>query len=261
VKSPLFRIGTTSYIIPDDLVPNVRYLAGKVRDVELVLFEIDGGPGNLPDERTLAALKELADEHDLSYTVHLPLDLRLAADGDAGHPSMEKARRVIEATRDLSPWAFVLHLDGREVRQGATAAALKQWTSQAVQALEVVAGWAGGPERMAVENLEGYPVDFLEPVLGRFPARRCVDIGHLWLDGHDPLPYLERALLRTRVVHIHGIGARDHSSLRLVPPAELRRVLRFLVERAYQGVLTIEVFGEEDFSSSARALSSALENI
>jgi sugar phosphate isomerase/epimerase len=98
-------------------------------------------------------------------------------------------------------------------------------------------------------------------VLGRFPARRCVDIGHLWLDGHDPLPYLERALLRTRVVHIHGIGARDHSSLRLVPPAELRRVLRFLVERAYQGVLTIEVFGEEDFSSSARALSSALENI
>ena len=49
IMSPyLFRFGTTSYIIPADILSNVRYLAGKVRDVELVLFEIDGGPSNLP---------------------------------------------------------------------------------------------------------------------------------------------------------------------------------------------------------------------
>ena len=36
-----FRLGTTSYIIPADILPNVRYLADKVDDIELVLFEAD----------------------------------------------------------------------------------------------------------------------------------------------------------------------------------------------------------------------------
>ena len=40
-----FRIGTTSYIIPDDILPNVRFLAGRVKDVELVLFDIDEKSG------------------------------------------------------------------------------------------------------------------------------------------------------------------------------------------------------------------------
>jgi len=32
-----FRLGTTSYIIPDDILPNVRYLSGKV--IECLLHE------------------------------------------------------------------------------------------------------------------------------------------------------------------------------------------------------------------------------
>src|SRR5262245_25369283 len=83
-----FRLGTTSYIIPDDILPNVRYLADKVQDVELVLFEVDDGPNNLPSSETVAELAALADAHDLTYTVHLPLDLRLGADGDEGHISL-----------------------------------------------------------------------------------------------------------------------------------------------------------------------------
>jgi hypothetical protein len=37
----MFRIGTTSYIIPAGIVPNVAYLAPQVDDVELVMFETD----------------------------------------------------------------------------------------------------------------------------------------------------------------------------------------------------------------------------
>ena len=48
-----FRLGTTSYIIPDDILPNVRYLAGKVKDIELVLFDIDEYC-NIPDEEQLS---------------------------------------------------------------------------------------------------------------------------------------------------------------------------------------------------------------
>lgn len=68
------RIGTTSYIIPDDILPNVRYLADKVDDIELVLFESEE-MSNLPDEKTIRELSLLGESHDLSYTVHFPLDI------------------------------------------------------------------------------------------------------------------------------------------------------------------------------------------
>jgi sugar phosphate isomerase/epimerase len=112
---------------------------------------------------------------------------------------------------------------------------------------------------LAVENLRGYPVDFLEPVLERSAASRCVDVGHLWADGQDPAPCLQAALPRTRVIHVHGIAERDHKSLARVPPPELAAVLEILLERGYSGVLTIEVFSEEDLFSSLQALGEALE--
>jgi sugar phosphate isomerase/epimerase len=245
-----FRLGTTSYIIPDDILPNARFLAGQVRDIELVLFELDDGLSNVPGPELINELSSLAQEADLSYTVHLPLDLRLGADGSEQHQSLVKAQRVIEATRALQPWAYVLHLDGKELRQGASPTELERWRDQSVRALEIAAGWAGDPELLAVENLEGYPLDFIEPVLERFPASRCVDIGHLWLDGHDPLAYLARALPRTRVIHLHGIGERDHQSLAHILPEKLDPVLGFLSQSGYRGVLTLEIFSEIDFRTS-----------
>lgn len=250
-----FRLGTTSYIIPADILPNVRYLAGKVQDVELVLFEVDDGPNNLPTREQINELRSLAADNDLTYTVHLPLDLRLADDGSPRHVSLEKARKVIDCTRELDPWAYVLHLDGKSVRSGATPEALRRWQDQAVQSLEIVGEWAGGLQKLAVENLEGYPLDFYQPVLERVAVSRTVDVGHLWLDGHDPVIYLREALPRTRVIHIHGIAERDHASLGHVEPAKLRAVLAELTRAEYRGVLTMEIFSEGDFLTSLKAIS------
>lgn len=252
-----FRLGTSSYILPDDILPNVRYLAGKVQDVELVLFEVDDGPSNLPTLEQIVELRRLTAEHDLTYTVHLPLDLRLADDGSPRHASLEKAWRVIDCTRALDPWAYVLHLDGKSVRVSATPEALRCWQDQAVQSLEIVGGWAGGVEKLAVENLESYPLDFYDFVFERTRASRTVDIGHLWLDGYDPIVYLRQALPRTRVIHIHGIAERDHKSLAHVAPEKLRSVVDELVRANYTGVLTIEVFAEADFLTSLAALEAA----
>jgi sugar phosphate isomerase/epimerase len=259
MKKPEFRLGTTSYIIPYEILPNVRFLAGKVQDVELVLFEVDDGQNNLPDPQTIQTLWELSKEQDLSYTVHLPLDLKLGSDGDEQHISLIKAKRVIDCTRPLEPWAYVLHLDGREVRGSSDPAGLQRWLDQACRALEITAEWAGNPALLAVENLESYPVDFWEPIFERVPVSRCVDIGHLWLGGHDPLPFLERALSRTRVIHIHGIAERDHQSLSHVALAELERVLNYLVDQGYSGVMTMELFGEDDFNSSLEAVKTILK--
>ncbi len=253
-----FRLGATSYILPAGLLPNVEYLARLVDDIELVLFEVDDGPSNLPDSTLQAELARLAAGEVLTYTVHLPLDLRLAADGSAQHVSLIKARRVIEHTRALNPFAYVLHLDGREARDGSVIKA--DWERQAAGALEAVADWVGDAGRLCVENLDHYPPDFWDGVLERAgQVSRCVDIGHLWLEGHDPLPFIRRHLNRARVIHLHGVAERDHSSLRHVPPGALRAALEELLRQRFEGVVTIEVFSEEDLMTSLAAIGEALE--
>lgn len=246
-----FRLGATSYVIPGDLAANVAYLAEYVQDIELVLFDLDDGPSNLPDGDEAEYLAQLARRYDLTYTVHLPLDLRLASDGSATHPSLLKAYKVIQCTQRLNPWAYVVHIDGRSVQQGATPQALQAWQSQSLEALRLVAGWVEAAHLLAIENLETYPPEFFTPLAQRLPGSRCVDIGHLWLDGHDPLPYLQAALPTTRVIHLHGlVNGRDHQSLAHMSVDEWQALLDLLVARDYRGVLTLEVFGQEDFSSS-----------
>ena len=249
-----FRLGTSSYIIPADILPNAHYLAGKVKDIELILFEVDDGPNNLPSPDVIEELAKIAREQDLTFTVHLPLDLKLGDDGSERDVSLVKAKRVIECTRRLDPWAYVLHLDGRSVKESNDAALIARWQDHSVRALEIVSEWASGAEKLAVENLETYPLDFIQPILDRIPVSRCVDIGHLWLDGHDPIPYLQAALPRTRVIHIHGIAERDHRSLAFMPQDKVRAVWDELLHLKYAGVLTLEIFSEEDFLSSMEVI-------
>ena len=253
-----FRLGTTSYIIPADILPNAYYLAGKVRDIELVLFEVDDGPNNLPSAEVIRGLLRIAQQHDMTYTIHLPLDLKLGNHGSQQDQSLVKAKRVIDCARALDPWAYVLHLDGRSVRTSTNAELIKGWQDQSVRALEIVSEWAGSPDKLAVENLETYPLDFIQPVLERIPVSRCVDIGHLWLDGHDPVPYLSTALPRTRVVHLHGIAERDHRSLSFMGQEKVREVFHELICANYEGVLTLEMFSEEDFLSSLEVIENLL---
>ncbi|HEX5942324.1 MAG TPA: cobamide remodeling phosphodiesterase CbiR [Anaerolineales bacterium] len=254
MKNYPFRLGTTSYIIPDDILPNALYLAGKVRDIELILFEVDDGPNNLPSPEVIQGLSKVAQDNDLTYTVHLPLDLKLGEDGSERDQSLVKAKRVIDCTRGLDPWAYVMHLDGKAVRTSTDVDLIRRWQDHSVRALEIVSGWAGSPDKLAVENLETYPLDFIQPVLERISVSRCVDIGHLWLDGHDPIPYLQAALPRTRVIHMHGIAERDHRSLAFMLQEKVQAVWEELIRARYDGVLTLEIFSEEDFLSSIEVI-------
>lgn len=239
------RLGTTSYIIPADILPNAEWLAGRVDDIELVLFQVDSDGGNLPDAATVARLAELGAAHDLSYTVHLPLDLRLAADGSAASASLHAAELVFAATAPLDPLAYVLHLDATDLGDPTA------WRQRARRSLELAGELCGDPTRLAVENLERWDPAHFAPLFDELPISRCVDVGHLWLEGHDPLPYLDAWLPRARVVHLHGIGERDHQSLALMPPERLRPVVERLLD--FDGVVTLEVFGQEDFESSLAA--------
>ena len=245
-----FRLGSTSYVIPADIVPNVRHLARSVDDVELVLFEVCD-ESNMPSASDVAELNALASAHDLTYTVHLPLDLRLAADDDElqRHPSLEKACRVIQATLPLDPWSYVVHLDGTEIAPVGTSEGLARWQEQARRSLEIIGQELGDPALIAAENLENYdPAAFL-PLLEQLPISLCVDVGHLLKNQQDPLPFLQSHLDRTRVIHLHGVcDGRDHLGLEHLPDGLLGGLLDMLVVADYRGVLTLEVFTEDHFS-------------
>ncbi len=239
---PAFRLGCTSYIYPDDILPNVRQLAGLVDDVELVLFELDDY-SNLPDETALAELQHLATAHHLSYTVHLPLDLHVAP----SDPSMEKAQKIIRLTRGLEPLAYIAHLDAREPLQTGQ---WDTWREACMLGLEQLGREVRAPERICIENLEGWRHEEMYPILARLPVSFCLDIGHLWLRGLDAPAAIAQMADRTRVMHLHGIAERDHKSLAHVPPEQLRAVLAALDRAAYRGVVTLEVFSVEDFFPS-----------
>ncbi|MCX6997042.1 MAG: cobamide remodeling phosphodiesterase CbiR [Kiritimatiellaeota bacterium] len=256
----MFRIGTTSYIIPDDILPNVEHLAPLVDDIELVLFETDEYGSNLPDVALTARLAELAAAHELTFTVHLPLDLRLGDGGEETHASLIKARRVIEATCDLAPFAYTLHLDGRDLLNSPSHGELHRWQDHARRALEVVCGWLDEPERLCIENLERWDPEAFAPVVMALPVSRTIDIGHLWLQGRDPLDHLARWMDRARVIHLHGIAERDHASVAHVPAEQLDPVVDFL-KRRFAGVLTLEVFNQADLTSSLAALAASLARI
>ncbi len=251
-----FRIGATSYVIAADLLPNAVFLAEHVQDMQLVLFDLPDGPSNLPDAETAAALATLGRTNDLTYTVHLIEDLSPADSAAQHHASLQKARDVMQITHLLTPWAYILHLEGRAIRATATPPdRLHHWQRQMAHTLDQVSQWTDDASQLAVENLEGYPPDFVTPAIAPTGVSRCVDIGHLWLDGHDPLPWLAAALPRTRVVHLHGLhSGRDHQSLAHMLPQQLDPVIDLLLRHSYMGVLTLEVFGEDDFWSSLVAL-------
>ncbi|MEE9216568.1 MAG: cobamide remodeling phosphodiesterase CbiR [Anaerolineales bacterium] len=249
-----FRLGTTSYILPDGILPNVQYLANRVDDVELLFFEVCADGSDLPGTAEVRQLKILAAEGNLSYTVHLPLDLRFSSDENL-EPSLGKAQRVIEACRQLDPWAYVLHLNESEasLEHGGLA--------RIARALNQLGRSAGSTKLLAVENLPGQPTGTLEAVTAKVPVSRCLDIGHMWAEGVDPLPQLERLLSDTRVIHLHGVEGRDHKALDSVPPEQLERVMRTIIARGYSGVVTLEVFDERDLERSIKALGQALEAI
>jgi len=246
----MFRLGTTSYIFPADILPNVMRLATAVDDIELVLFEVDDR-SSLPSRTTVAQLRALAARHGLTYTVHLPLDLQLAADDRLRQPSLEKACSVIRSTKVLDPWAYVVHLEGAETHPPNEPREHAEWLNRATRSLVVMAEEAGSADRLAVENMEHYSPRLFLPLLDRLSVSLCIDIGHLLNRRDDPLAYLEAHLPRTRVIHLHGsLNGRDHRGLDEMDDDLLASLVDVIVSRHYRGVVTLEVFSEQDFLSS-----------
>ena len=245
-----FRLGTTSYIIPADLMTNVRFLAPCVDDIELVLFEANE-ESNLPDEKTIRALIEIACSNDLSYTVHLPLGLMLGAvDEEERRSSVKKALRIVELASPLNPAAYVVHFEG-ERRGPVPSQNMSAWTKGLRASVADLLGTGIQSYLFCVETLD-YPFALVDPIVYEFELSVCLDIGHILLKGYPLDAYLAKYHDRIRVFHAHGIREnKDHRDLGALRDSDLALLFGNLQScRSSPPVLTLEVFDENDFRLS-----------
>jgi sugar phosphate isomerase/epimerase len=241
-----FRLGTTSYIIPDAAIPNIRFLGPFVDEIELLLFESEG-KHSLPSQAEIQDMRRLARDLGLVYNVHLPTDVF------AGDPDQAKRRdfretilRFMERTSPLDPTVYVLHCERRE-EDGRNPDNLRAWSDRVSESLEKIARSVADPKRIALENLE-FPPEAVLPLAERFGMSLCLDIGHLQRYGHD-LSKLPLYLKRSSMVHLHGVSdGRDHLGVHRIPEETWSPIRRALSN--FAGGVSIEVFNLKELLPS-----------
>ena len=260
----MIRLGTSSYIIPADIIPNVEFLRDKVDDVELVLFE-SREASNIPGPDVIGELSRLASENGLTYTVHLPYDVKAgSADEDERRHAVDMWVRIIGITRVLPVHGFIVHLEPERYRNPDGTPCLRPaddvpaWTDRVRRSMRELRERTQGltePSMLCVETLSYDLMTILPDILDNgFSV--TLDVGHLWLNGLYSPSYVRKLLPHARIIHLHGVeGLRDHQSLAVNDSLRLKGFLDILKEhRESDLVLTLEIFSRKDLEESLQVL-------
>lgn len=259
-----FRLGTSSYIIPADILPNVEYLKDKVDDIELVLFE-SKELSNIPSKDVVQKLQEYADAWNLTYTVHLPYDVKAASyDEDERRHAVNTWIRVIKATYTLPVHGFIVHLEPERYRDECglpcliPADDIDKWESRmklSMKELRERTKDLFDPSLLCVETLS-YDIKPFVPAILENGFSLTLDVGHLWLNGCYSASYVKALLPHARIVHLHGVkDLKDHQALTVNDRAQLSEFLSVLGQfRGLDLVVTLEIFSEDDLKDSLSLL-------
>ncbi|MBT7696711.1 MAG: TIM barrel protein [Desulfobacterales bacterium] len=244
-----FRIGSTSFIYPDSYVSNVNKLGAHLDEVELLLFE-SSLEGSLPSEKEIYELAILAKEFDLTYNIHLPIDISM---GDMGTTVRDRAvevvKYVINLTESLLPTTHTLHLENNEILGNED---IKKWQERIHSSIKQLIDSGIDSRSISIETLS-YPFELVEDVLLDLDLSVCIDIGHLILYGFDINEVFLKYSDRTTIIHLHGVEkGKDHLSIDKLPETEIEKVMKIL--KAFSGTLSLEVFSFEALNSSLLCL-------
>ena len=245
-----FRICTTSFIYPDHYIANVKMLGSYLDEIELLLFESTGRDA-LPSGSVIAELGRLAGEFDLSYNVHLPTDISISdLNLDRQRDAVETMVRVIELVQPLCPSALILHVP--YIDESSKDDNSRRWQDRVYKNLEKMLAVVENRKIIAIETLE-YPLELLETVIVDLGLSICLDLGHLMVYGYDVKEVFNKYVLKTSVLHLHGVEHnRDHTTLSRLSPELIETVLGVL--RRFTGVVSLEVFSYDNLISSLQFL-------
>ena len=236
-----FRLGTTSFIYPDHYVPNVKMLGPYLDEIELLLFESLPARA-LPSKAVIAQLSDLAETCNLTYNIHLPIDVSIS------DPQLEKQQQavetflnVIELTAPLRPTAYTLHIpySGEPVNS---------WHKRIVGNLEKILAGGVQPHLIAVETLDDC-FHLLDGILSDFHLSVCLDLGHLMARAVNIQHAFNTYSGKISIIHLHGFNENgDHKALDQLPAQFAQSVSQILHE--FSGTVSVEVFSYEDLRNS-----------
>ena len=244
-----FKIGTTSFIYPDGYVENVKMLAPYLDEIELLLFE--STPGSLPSIHEVKQLLSLANEFDLTYNIHLPLDIYLGApERSIRRFALDTIKQIVDLTASLSPSTYTLHLPCDDA--GVDNEQVKRWLDRLNRSIKELVSAGMNGEMFSIETLD-YPLDWVEDILIDFNLSVCIDVGHLILYGFDPEAVFKRHKNRTPILHLHGVdNHKDHLPLDRLTKENVETVVRML--KQFEGVVSLEVFSFDHLKASLNFL-------
>ncbi len=260
-----FKLGTTSFIFPDNIIPNIKKLGGFFDEIELLIFESQPKEV-LPSKDDVKELLYLSTKYDLTYNVHLPVDVSLTCEAAR---KREKAQdiilRVMELFAPLNPTTYTLHLDMEADinKHSGAQKKIELWQDRTRKSLEVLSPMVQNPEIISIETLD-YPFGFVEPLIEQFNLSVCIDAGHQIKYGHNLLKTFDKHKHRTSIIHLHGVDftqsiISDHTSLDKLPPQYMSQVKTVLND--YSGVVSLEVFNYDNLHHSLLSLSNLFKNI
>ncbi|MFH2066316.1 MAG: cobamide remodeling phosphodiesterase CbiR [Pseudomonadota bacterium] len=231
-------MGTTSFIYPDHYARNVQLLGPFFDEIELLFFE-SRFEDSLPSRKVVQELKDLSQQHGVSYNIHLPVDVSLGDDSMTKRMhAVDTINRFIDRTQPLSPSTSTLHLVKPESIQNKTD--IRNWQDRLYWSLEKVAGKEFNGKNLSIENLF-YPMDLIEPVIREFHLSVCIDTGHLILSDQDMEKTFETWKGAISIVHLHGAaGGKDHLCLDQLTSGQMKQVISKL--REFTGTVSLEVF-------------------
>lgn len=246
-----FKLATTSYIYPDEIVPNVISLAPYFDEIELVLFESEV-ENNLPEEAEICLLREISLNGQVGFNIHLPIDIFLGDEKEeVRSKGISMIKKVIEQTLCLNPSHYTLHLDLRD-KNGQDHADIKTWRRRIIRSVEEILEYPIEPNRISIENL-AYPFEYVEDLIHQFGFSICLDLGHILFYGQDLEYYIKKYLMKTSIVHLHSFqDGVDHRGIEGLPDSALKMIFFHLND--YKGIVSIEVFSFEDLQRSLTVL-------
>jgi sugar phosphate isomerase/epimerase len=250
-----FRLSTTSYIYPDHIIPNVKMLAPYFDEIELLLFE--SRFDSLPTMQQINELLILAEQFDLTYNIHLPLDISLT-DNDllVRSKSVNVIKRIFDLTYVLTPSTYTLHLPCDETSFAGDG--LKIWQDFAADSIEKLIAAGIQSHLISIETL-AYPFEWIEEIIKAYKLSVCIDIGHLLVNGFDVKKVFDKHSSNTSIIHLHGVeNKKDHVSLNRLSLEQMDQIIGIL--KRYYGVVSLEVFSFENLSASLTFLEKHWKN-
>ena len=256
-----FKLGTTSFIVPDHIIPNVKKLGPFFDEIELLVFESQPKEV-LPSKDDIKQLLYLSQKHDLTYNIHLPTDVSITHKSTKNRlKAGDVILKVMELFAPLKPTTYTLHLDMQKdiniKKSIADQSLVKKWQDRVRQGLEAFLPKVPNPEIISIETLD-YPFNFVESFIKEFNLSVCLDAGHQIRYGYNLLQTFEKHKSKISIIHLHGVDfsqskIQDHTSLDKLPEQYKNQIKTILND--YSGVVSLEVFNLEILNRSLICLS------